>query len=60
MASDPSSVAISDSLLKLNDGISNDSVDTSARWTNWALRNENPPVDTYVQLEWQNEYTMQM
>ena len=59
VASDPSNVAISDSLLRLNDGISNESVDTNARWTNWSLRNENPPVDTYVQLEWQNEYTMQ-
>ena len=59
VASDPSTVAISDSLLKLNDGTTNDGTNTDARWTNWALRNENPPVDTYVQLEWKNEYTMQ-
>ena len=58
-ASEPSTSAISDSLLKLNDGITNNSSDTSARWTNWAIRNESPAVDTYVQLEWQNEYKMQ-
>lgn len=59
IASEPSSVAISDSLLKLNDGISNDGNDTSARWTNWAIRDENPAVDTYLQLEWKQEYAMQ-
>ena len=56
---DPSTSAISDSLLKLNDGITNDSNDTNARWTNWAIRNESPATDTYVQLEWQKEYKMQ-
>ena len=58
-ASEPSTSAISDSLLKLNDGITNNSSDTAARWTNWAIRDESPAVDTYVQLEWQNEYKMQ-
>lgn len=56
---EPSTSAISDSLLKLNDGITNNSSDTNARWTNWAIRNESPAVDTYVQLEWQKEYKMQ-
>ena len=59
VASEPSTTAISDSLLKLNDGITNNSSDTNARWTNWAIRDESPAVDTYVQLEWQNEYKMQ-
>lgn len=59
IVSEPSTVAISDSLLKLNDGINNDGNDTSARWTNWPIRNQNPPVDTYVQLQWDNEYTIQ-
>ena len=58
VASDPSTTAISDSLLQLNDGITNDSEDTNARWTNWALRNEAEPVDTYVQLDWEGTYTI--
>lgn len=57
--SEPSSQPINDSLAELNDGITNETNRESARWTNWSLRNENPPVDTYVQLQWQNEYTMQ-
>lgn len=56
---EPSTTAISDSLLKLNDGVTNNSSDTLARWTNWAIRDESPATDTYVQLEWQNEYPMQ-
>ena len=58
VASDPSATAISDSLLQLNDGVTNDAVDTNARWTNWALRNEAEPVDTYVQLDWEGTYTI--
>jgi len=57
--SEPSTTAISDSLLQLNDGVTGESVDTSARWTNWAIRNTSPAVDTYLQLEWQQEYSMQ-
>lgn len=57
--SEPSKKPINDSLLELNDGITNESNRESARWTNWDLRNANPPVDTYLQLEWKNEYTMQ-
>ena len=57
--SEPTATPINDSLSELNDGITNESGRESARWTNWSLRNENPPVDTYVQLEWQKEYLMQ-
>ena len=56
---EPTATPINDSLSELNDGITNESGRESARWTNWSLRNENPPVDTYVQLEWQKEYLMQ-
>lgn len=57
--STPSKLAINDSLAELNDGVTNESVREGARWTNWSLRDENPPVDTYVQLQWKNEYTVQ-
>ena len=57
--SDPTSIAINDSLSELNDGVTTESSRESARWTNWSLRDENPPVDTYIQLDWQQEYTMQ-
>lgn len=57
--SDPTSIAINDSLSELNDGVTTESSRESARWTNWSLRDETPPVDTYIQLDWQQEYTMQ-
>lgn len=55
----PSSTPINDSLAELNDGITSEGGRESARWTNWSLRNENPPIDTYLQLEWTQEYAMQ-
>ncbi len=59
VVSDPSTTAINDSLLELNDGVKTESVRESARWTNWGLRNENPTVDTYVQLDWSEPHKMQ-
>ena len=56
---EPSTTPISDKFDKLNDGITNDGSNPSYRWTNWAIRNNNPTTDTYLQLDWQQEYKMQ-
>lgn len=56
---DKGTTAISDSLLKLNNGVNNNGNDTSERWTNWSLRSKNPAVKTYLQFEWEQKYTIQ-
>ncbi len=56
---DKGDVAISDSLANLTNGVTNNGSDTSERWTSWSLRHHNPPLETFVQLNWEKEYTIQ-
>jgi len=49
---DKGTTPIGDNLTKLNNGTFANGDDTSERWTNWGLLKENPPVWTYVQLNW--------
>ncbi|MDZ4994672.1 DUF4982 domain-containing protein [Clostridium perfringens] len=56
-----SCISQSDNLNSINNGITNNGLDTRERWTNWNERDltvNGEPKGAYVQLDWENKYNI--